>query len=202
MTQLKAVMLSATLVVSLALAAGAQSQAPQEHKAAPSTEAKKPPTRSKAWKIQNAMSAAPAAIAKNATILDWPAKEGDEPPVLRKGTNEWTCFPDDPSSPGNDPMCLDKMWMVWLQALMSKKEPKITATGLAYMLQGGSDASNADPFATKPAPGEKWINAKPHVMVLVPSKLDPKLYSSDPNSGGPWIMWGGTPYEHLMVPVK
>lgn len=20
--------------------------------------------------------------------------------------------------------------------------------------------------------------------------------------GAPWIMWGGTPYEHLMVPVK
>jgi len=202
MTHVNTVTLIATLVLSLGLAAGAQSQAPQEQKVAPSTEAKKPPTRSKAWKIQNAMSAAPAAIAKNATIMDWPAKEGDEPPVLHKGTNEWTCFPDDPGSPGNDPMCLDKMWVVWVHAWMTKKEPKITAPGIGYMLQGGSDASNTDPFATKPAPGEKWINAKPHLMVLVPNKLDPKLYSSDPHSGGPWIMWGGTPYEHLMVPVK
>jgi len=155
-----------------------------------------------AWKIQNAMSAAPPSISKDATILDWPAKEGAEPPVLRKGANEWTCLPDDPSSPGNDPMCLDKMWTVWLHALMGKKEPKITATGLGYMLQGGSTASNSDPFATKPAPGQKWLQEQPHVMVLVPGKLDPKVYSSDPHSGGPWIMWGGTPYEHLMVPVK
>ncbi len=161
-----------------------------------------PAAKSTEWKIQNAMSAAPRSIAKGATIMDWPAKEGAEPTVLRKGTNEWTCFPDDPGSPGNDPMCFDKTWMVWADAWMHKKDLKITTAGIGYMLQGGSDASNTDPFATKPAPGEKWINAKPHLMVLVPGKLDPKLYSSDPHSGGPWIMWGGTPYEHLMVPVK
>jgi hypothetical protein len=33
-------------------------------------------------------------------------------------------------------------------------------------------------------------------------QLDPSVYSTDPNSGAPWIMWGGTPYEHLMIPVK
>jgi hypothetical protein len=27
--------------------------------------------------------------------------------MLRKGTGEWTCVPDYPSTPGNDPMCLD-----------------------------------------------------------------------------------------------
>ena len=31
---------------------------------------------------------------------------------------------------------------------------------------------------------------------------DPSVYSSDANSGTPWIMWAGTPYEHLMIPVK
>src|SRR5262245_46057628 len=76
--------------------------------------------KSKKAKIQNAMSAAPKAIAKDATILDYPAKEGDQPPVLRRGTNGWTCFPDDPNSPGNDPMCLDKMGTAWFQALMMK----------------------------------------------------------------------------------
>jgi hypothetical protein len=38
--------------------------------------------------------------------------------------------------------------------------------------------------------------------VFSTGKLDPAVFSSDPRSGGPWIMWGGTPYEHLMVPVK
>ena len=46
------------------------------------------------------------------------------------------------------------------------------------------------------------MKEQPHIMVLVPGNLDPKAHSPDPHSGGPWIMWGGTPYEHLMVPIK
>lgn len=153
-------------------------------------------------KIQNAMSAAPKAIAKDATILDYPAKEGGEMPVLRKGTNEWTCLPDEPSTPGNDPMCLDKMAVKWAQAWMSKTEPQLTAAGIGYMLQGGSTPSNSDPFAKKPPAGEQWMKEAPHLMIFPVGKLDPSAYSSDPHWGGPWIMWGGTPYEHLMVPVK
>ena len=34
------------------------------------------------------------------------------------------------------------------------EEPNTQVVGLAYMLQGGSDASNTDPFATEPAEGE------------------------------------------------
>ena len=26
--------------------------------------------------------------------------------------------------------------------------------------------------------------------------------SDDPKSGGPWVMWKGTPYAHLMVRVS
>jgi len=158
--------------------------------------------KSQKTKIQSAMSAAPRTIAKNATIVDYPAKEGDQPPVLRKGTNDWTCFPDDHNSPGNDPMCLDKMGMIWFEALMMKTEPKLSAPGLSYMLQGGSDASNADPFATQPPAGAHWVTSPPHLMIISTVKLDPTMFSSDPRSGGPWIMWGGTSYEHLMVPVK
>jgi hypothetical protein len=158
--------------------------------------------KSKEGKIQSAMSAAPKAVAKDATILDYPTQEGGEMPVLRRGTNEWTCLPDDPKTPGNDPMCLDKMAVQWAQAWMAKTEPKLTAAGIGYMLQGGSTPSNSDPFAKKPPPGEKWMKESPHLMIFQVGKLDPTIYSSDPHSGGPWIMWGGTPYEHLMVPVK
>ena len=191
---LLSMLIAAVALLVLARSTDAQTKMPASKPA--------PAAKTAAWKIQNAMSAAPRTVAKDATIMDWPAKEDAEPTVLRKGKNEWTCFPDDPGTPGNDPMCLDKMWMVWAQGWMTKKAPKITAPGMAYMLQGGSTASNSDPFAKKPAPGQKWMKEQPHIMLLVPGKLDPKLYSSNPHSGGPWIMWGGTPYEHLMVPVK
>jgi hypothetical protein len=159
-------------------------------------------SKSKEWKIENAMSAGPASISKDATIMDWPEKEGGEAVLLRKGTNDWTCFPDMAHSPGNDPMCLDKSSMQWVDAWMKKEPPKLTQPGITYMLQGGSDASNTDPFAKHPKPGEDWVNAPPHIMIFPVGKLDPKVYGTDPNVGAPWVMFAGTPYEHLMIPVK
>jgi hypothetical protein len=155
-------------------------------------------------KIQSAMSAAPLAIAKGATIMDYPTDPAKPLPlpVLRQGTNGWTCFPDMPSSPGNDPGCFDQTWMKWIEALVTGTTPKITSPGLAYMLQGGSDPSNTDPMAMEPAAGEDWITTPPHVMILQPGKLDLKLFSTDPKSGGPWVMFAGTPFEHIMMPVQ
>jgi hypothetical protein len=69
------------------------------------------------------------------------------------------------------------------------------------MLAGGSDPSNTDPMAMAPAPGAAWITTPPHIMLLVPGGFDAKQFTTDPASGFPYIMWDGTPYEHLMVPV-
>ncbi len=157
---------------------------------------------SKEWKIQNAKSAGPEAISKEATVFDWPEKEGALMATLQTGTNDWTCLPDYPVSPGNDPICVDKQSLLWFQAYMTKKEPQLSQLGLSYMLQGASDASNTDPFAQKPAPGEDWVSAPPHLMVFPTGKLDQSVFGTDDKSGKPWIMWAGTPYEHLMIPVK
>lgn len=153
------------------------------------------------WKIQNAKSAAPASISSDATVLDWPDADG-KLAELHKGTNGWTCFPDSPTTPGNDPACMDAQSMMWFQAYMSKQKPKIAQAGLTYMLQGGSDPSNTDPYATAPAAGEDWMHAPPHIMVLPVTPADPKIYGTDMNSGGPWVMWANTPYAHLMMPVQ
>lgn len=155
-----------------------------------------------AQKIRSALSAAPMSVSKDATVLDWPASPDAKPVTLRVGKSGWTCLPDNPGTPGQDPMCLDKQWMKWLNAHLNKTTPDIDGIGIAYMLQGGSDASNTAPYAAKPVHGDHWVMAKPHVMVIGPGKLDPEMFSSDPHSGEHWIMFGGTPFEHLMVPVK
>ena len=160
------------------------------------------PPKTNEEKITNAMSAAPLAIAKDATIIDWPAKDGDQPISLRAGGNGWTCLPDYPVSPGNDPFCGDAMAMQWFGAYLQHKVPSISQFGLGYMLQGGSDPSNTDPYATEPKQGESWMSAPPHVMIFPAQKLDVKVFGTDPDSGKPWIMWAGTPYEHIMMPVK
>jgi hypothetical protein len=148
------------------------------------------------------MSAAPEIIARDATIVDYPPNATDPLIELRKGTNRWTCFPDWPGTPANDPQCLDPIWMAWFEAFSAGEEPNTTAVGISYMLQGGQDASATDPFATEPAAGQDWVDSPPHIMILVPEKIDETLYSTDHHSGGPYVMWADTPYEHFMVPTQ
>jgi hypothetical protein len=152
-------------------------------------------------KIADAMRAAPSSISAQATILDYAMDAAGKFVVLREGGNGWSCFPDTPGTPSDDPMCLDQTWMAWMDAFMANKAPTTTVPGLAYMLQGGTDASNTDPFATEPAAGEEWVTSPPHVMIILPGKLDQTVFSTDEHSGQPWIMFAGTPYEHIMMPV-
>jgi hypothetical protein len=100
-------------------------------------------------------------------------------------------------------MCFDANGWAWAEAWMTKKEPPAGKIGLVYMLQGGSDAHNSDPFATEPAAKEGWVDTGPHVMIVnygdamqgYPSQGD------KPDTTQPYVMWAGTPYAHLMIPV-
>jgi hypothetical protein len=154
-----------------------------------------------AAKIANATSAAPPSLAANATILDNALDDAGKFVVLREGSNGWYCLPDALGTPGPDPWCFDQTWLDWAYAFMAGEEPNTPVVGLAYMLQGGSDASNTDPFATEPAAGDEWMNSPPHVMLLLPGDIDQTIFTADHHTGGPWIMWAGTPYEHIMMPV-
>lgn len=147
--------------------------------------------------IKSAQSAAPPSLADKATIMDWDKK------VIRKGTNAWTCLPDRPDTPGNDPWCVNDPWLNFLDAYKNKKEPTYTQVGIAYMLQGDTPVSNTDPYATEPKPGDDWVEGLgPHLMVLLPDRAMLKKFPDNSKTGGPWIMWGKTPYAHLMIPLE
>jgi hypothetical protein len=148
--------------------------------------------------IKSAMSAAPMAVAKDATIMTM--NEKGEMRTLRQGTNGWTCLPDSPS-PGPDPMCADKTGAEWLMAWAHHMPPPADKMGFVYMLAGGSDASNEDPYATAPKPGTKWIDSGPHVMVLNVGNKFAGYPTTHDNVHAPWVMWPNTPYAHLMLPV-
>jgi hypothetical protein len=153
-------------------------------------------------KIASAMSAAPMAIAQDAAIQDWPSEPGGEAKELRAGSNGWVCRPDDPATPGNDPRCWDPNWRKLNGTAFGPDREAVSNPGIAYMLQGDSVADNDDPTLTEPPAGQEWQNGPPHIMINSPQPLDPALFSKDPHSGGPWLMYGGTPREHLMVPVQ
>ena len=99
-------------------------------------------------------------------------------------------------------MCADKVAQEWFGAYMAKKPVKINQMGLVYMLVGGTDASNTDPYATKPTSENQWVRTPSHVMVMLPDPRMLESYTSEPSTGTPYIMWKGTPYAHLMVPVR
>ena len=150
--------------------------------------------------VASAMSAAPAAISQDATIVQ--AQADGSMKTLREGKNGWTCMPDSPTTPGPDPMCMDANAAKWAAAWMGKKTPPEGTAGVMYMLEGGTDASNTDPYATAPTADNNWVKTGPHIMV-VGSKDILAGYPSGPkpDTSAPYVMWAGTPYAHLMVPV-
>lgn len=145
--------------------------------------------------ILDALSAAPESIALDATVMDW------EQNVLQKGASGWVCFPSPPDI-ANAPMCMDEAWQTWAHAWMSKGPVTIDRVGVAYMLQGDGGASNTDPFAKGPTADNAWVVEGPHLMLIVPDPADLDALSTDPENGGPYVMWKGTPYAHIMVPVN
>ncbi|WP_159016717.1 hypothetical protein [Cognatiluteimonas profundi] len=151
--------------------------------------------------VRSAMHAAPAKVGASATIVA--ANADGSMRTLRPGTNGFTCMPDNPATPGPDPMCMDRPALEWANAWIGHKPPPTGKVGLMYMLSGGTDASNTDPYATKPDAANHWIKTGPHVMVV---GADAAFYTNypraaDPDTAEPYVMWPDTPYEHLMVPV-
>lgn len=145
-------------------------------------------------KIDRAMEAAPAEITEAATIVD---VDGT---VLREGSNGWTCMPE-PMSGHGFPMCNDDVWTAFLEAIMTQSEPSIDRLGISYMLAGDAMVNNADPFDTTRDEGEVWVAEGPHLMLAVPDPATLEGLPTDPGQGGPYVMWAGTPYAHVMVPT-
>jgi|SRR5579884_547710 hypothetical protein len=153
--------------------------------------------------IARAMSAAPAKVAKDARIVDMDASGHLR--ELRAGTNGWTCYPHDPGSPRGDAWCLDVNGQAWLDALMAHRAPDPDTIGFSYMLAGGSTWSNLDPDATKPEPGHAFVSVPPHVMILSAKAAAASGYPSGqltPDTSKPFVMYGGTPYAIVILPVK
>lgn len=152
-------------------------------------------SKSKETLIKEALAAAPLSIAREAKVVTMKADGSME--TLREGTNGFTCMPDNPDSPGRDSMCADPEAWKWVMSWVHKDpKPANTQPGIAYMLQGGSDISASDPWATKT---DKFVASPPHYMILWPFDSTTTGLPTTPSKVGTWIMWANTPYAHLMI---
>lgn len=131
--------------------------------------------------------AAPAAVLKDATITSTRAPASGP---------AWTLLAV--------PLCADAAGMEWGKLWQSKGPPP-QKLGFIYMLRGDNGTSNTDPYATKETPDNDWVKTGPHVMIVggeTKSMLQAYPKDAKPNPTRPYVMWPGTPYEHLMLPVK
>jgi len=145
-------------------------------------------------RISAARAAAPASISADATIV----VNGK---VVVEGSNGWTCMPDTMPNDGAA-MCNDAMWMKMMNAVGSKAAFTADGIGFSYMLQGdiGAGVSNSDPYHPDGKNAADYVETGPHLMIIVPKSML-KGVTDDPADGGPYVMWGDTPYAHIMVPT-
>jgi hypothetical protein len=148
--------------------------------------------------IQDALSAAPPALRATAGVMDEQGK------MIREGSGDYICMPTAAAIRqfGSEPMCADDVWMRHTDAWLNKKPFTTDRVGVGYMLAGdAAGASNTDPFATEPTADNDWVVEGPHVMVIVPDPAQLEGLPDTPTEDGAYVMWKGTPYAHLMVPV-
>jgi hypothetical protein len=159
--------------------------------------------------IARALSAAPTSVSAGATVDIADAK--GHMTELRHGSNGWTCVIDDPAAVQHDPIqhhpaCFDKHGLEWMEAFAAGGVPNSDRAGYAYMLEGGSSWSNTDPSATKLAPGQKdYIRIPAHIMILNAKVANSSGFPSgqaNPDTRKPFVMFGGTAYAILIIPVN
>jgi len=145
--------------------------------------------------VAHARAAAPAAIGAGATVV----VNGE---VVAEGNNGWTCMPD--TMPGDRAaICVDALWAEMMAAVGAKAPFKATGLGISYMLLGeppGSGVSNSTPYHENPVHAHDYVETGPHMMVIVPKDMLEGI-TTDPSSGGPYVMWKDTDYAHIMIPV-
>lgn len=152
-------------------------------------------------KIENALSAMPAFLRDEASVWDSQPDADGNLTVLRETDGLWTCFPDRPATPSNDPMCHDPVFLEWMLANATGRSPKIEAAGLSYMLQGGSAFTQDSPFEAGPLDDPAWYYMGPHVMVVLPDGDDWSAVSRETKTGAPMIEALALDHPILLFPV-
>jgi len=144
--------------------------------------------------IAKVKTAAPESIVTEATIIMM--QENGEAKTLQTGSNGFTCLVDSEGTP----LCADANAMEWRKAVGGKADPP-DKTGFIYMMAGDVGTSNHDPYATDKS---HWVQTGPHVMIVGAAAREMAgIYpgTMDPDPSQAYVMFPGTPYEHLMLPV-
>jgi hypothetical protein len=74
-----------------------------------------------------------------------------------------------------------------------------------WMLHGDMGEDNSKPMVMAKGNAEdpnEWIESGPHLMLMPKDPMTIDNQTTDFNLGAPYVMWSGSPYRHLMIPVN
>jgi hypothetical protein len=145
--------------------------------------------------IAKVKTAAPEQIVSKASIIMMQAGKSRE---LQAGSNGFTCF----IGADGTPQCADQNGMEWVKSVVARTNPP-DKIGFIYMLAGDTGTTNHHPHQRDTR--LHWVQTGPHVMIVGPRVREMLGYPrtmdvADPRQ--PYVMFPGTPYEHLMLPTK
>jgi hypothetical protein len=139
--------------------------------------------------------AAPEQIVNKASIIMM--QEG-KPRELQAGSNGFTCL----IGPDGTPLCADQNGMEWVKSVGARTEPP-NKIGFIYMLAGDTGTTNHHPHQRETR--LHWVQTGPHVMIVGPGVREMMGYPRNLDVADPsqaYVMFPGTPDEHLMLPTK
>ena len=166
------------------------------------------PHSSSEWQIWAYSTAGPNFIGAKATVMS-PSNA-----VLREGDNGWTCMagnsrpmPDSgwKNAPHAMPACVDAQSLKWMQAYMAETSPELDHDGFMWMLHGDVGEDNTTPMVMSKKDAKdpsQWIESGPHLMLMPKDPRTIANHTADFMSGAPYVMFPGSKYAHLMIPLK
>jgi hypothetical protein len=152
--------------------------------------------------IQKALSAAPARLAKDATVIKWKADFTYD--TLKKGTNDLVCY-DRTGFTGQPAFSIECTSL----GNLPRAAQNLKLESLGAGKQAALDAAEKDGTRVKPVFGSVWYHlmgasqekANPHMTIAVPGATTATMGLPDNGKGGGvWIMNAGTTTAHLMTP--
>ena len=155
--------------------------------------------------IEKALSAAPARLRKDATVIRWKPDHTYE--ILKKGTSDVVCY-DRSGFPLQQPFSIECTSIANLDRAAQNLKLE-AAGGDRAKTNALLDAAEKDGTRAKPEFGSVWYHlagadqasARPHMTIAVPGATTASLGLPDnPRQGGVWIMNAGTSTAHLMTP--
>tara|TARA_B100000809_G_scaffold143177_1_gene140715 strand:- start:1809 stop:2402 length:594 start_codon:yes stop_codon:yes gene_type:complete len=159
------------------------------------------------WQIWAYSTAAPDYIGDGATIMS-PSNA-----VLREGDNGWTCMAGNarpmPDSGWENahhamPVCVDAQSLKWMQAYSGGTSPELDRDGFMWMLHGDVGEDNTTPSVMNKKDAKdpsQWIESGPHLMLMPKDPKSIENHTTDFMSGAPYVMFPGSKYAHLMIPL-